>query len=195
MSAIPQPIESDAIYSLEEFMQMDFDERVELVDGKIQTMGWNNLTHARLVTFLSALLDSWAKQTNWGLIFSGDAGILTKKQPDNARGADLICISRERYQKVSQKGKVMDLGPELIIEVVSPSNTWNAINEKLKEYFAIQTGEVWVVSPENRMVTVFDSLKTSRSFTAEDDDVVQSDALPGFELKLSEMSAEIDSVL
>ncbi len=44
------------------------------------------------------------------------------------------------------------------------------------------------------MVTVFDSLKTTRWFTTEDNDVVQSDALPGFELKLSKMSAEMAEI-
>lgn len=175
-------------------MMMDFDERVELVDGKIKRMGWNNIIHARLVSWLSRIIGNWASESGWGIILGGDAGIRTKRA-NTARGADVVCISFERYAKVGEKGKVIDLGPELIIEVMSPSNTWNDINDKLAEYFDLDAGEVWVVSPDHRKITVFDTEKSSRSYTAADDERLTSQQLPGFELVLKDMAREIDQLL
>ena len=192
--ALPtRPSSEDRLYTLEEFMAIDFDERVELVEGRIKCMGWNNAIHARLVIWLGRILDIWSSKSNWGLVMGGAAGIRTK--PRTARGADLVCISFERYAQVSEKGKIIDVGPELIIEVISPSNTWNDINDKLSEYFALGAGEVWVVSPDHRKITVYETEKSSRSFAAAEDECVTSQQLPGFELRLTDMAAEIDQLL
>jgi Uma2 family endonuclease len=188
-------IDEDREYTVDEFMRLNFDERVELVDGKIIRMGWNNFTHARLVSWLSCVLNNWAEATKWGFIGGGDAGVLTKVSPkQTARGADLVAISHGRYADVKQKGKIIDLGPELIIEVVSPSNTWNDIQTKIQEYFSIGTNEIWVISPINRNVTVYHSLKEITSFSSADNEVVTSEWLPGFELSLKELAERIDEL-
>ena len=127
MSAVPLSIEDRAlIVSLDQFMSTDFEERVELVDGKLVYMGWNNFTHATLIGWLSRLLGNWAEPLEWGFIGSGDAGIQIKGgERATARGADVLCISYARHAKVQRKGVIIDVGPELIIEVASPSNTWD----------------------------------------------------------------------
>ncbi|MEM7012351.1 MAG: Uma2 family endonuclease [Verrucomicrobiota bacterium] len=182
-------------YTLEEFLAGEFDEKVELVDGEIIPMGYTNIIHAALVSWLSHILRTWSDQHDWGLILSGDAGVLTKPatetRRDTARGADLICISFERYKSVAQKGKLIDCGPEVIIEVVSPSNTWNNINDKLVEYFDIGTNEIWVVSPDHLSIAVYATKKSSQSYSAEDSDVLTSQQLPGFELQLSQLADEV----
>ncbi|MEO0414454.1 MAG: Uma2 family endonuclease [Verrucomicrobiota bacterium] len=194
MSTLANATDSDRIYTLDEFMQLDFDQPVELVDGRIKLMGWNNLIHASLVSWLSQVFRNWNDSEKWGFVFSGDAGIRTRSNPDTARGADLICISHERYAQVETRGKVMDTGPELIVEVVSPSNSWIDINEKLMEYFEVGTSEVWVISPANGLVSVYSSIKEISSYQANEDDSVASRVLPNFELSLKQMTDEIAKV-
>lgn len=182
------PVKEDKLYTLDEFLGMDFDEKVELVEGKIIHMGYTNFVHAMLTSWLSHILTSWSEEADWGWITGGDSGVLTKQNPDSARGADLACISFERYAKVQRKGKVIDVGPELLIEIVSPSNTWNEIEDKVGEYFAIETGEVWVVSPKHRRVTVYLAPDKPVVYDAAKHDTVISEQLPGFELPLKKMA-------
>jgi Uma2 family endonuclease len=126
----------------------------------------------------------------------GDAGILTKRNPATTRAADVIAISFERYGRIApeRKGKVVDLGPELIVEVVSPSNTWDDIQAKLAEYFALGTKEVWVVGPNQKAITAYTAIDQPRVFTADKDDRVTSSQMPGFELPVGEMGALIDKL-
>jgi len=61
-------------------------------------------------------------------------------------------------------------GPMLAIEVLSPSNTAAQIDRKLTLYFSEGAGEVWVVNPRRRTMTVFrDSLRLpiEASYTSE----------------------------
>lgn len=196
MSALPIPAEkSDEIVPLDQFMRMDFDERVELVNGKIVRMGWNNFTHATLINWIGRKIGNWEESKDWGFIAVGDAGVqIHAEDPATARGADILCISHERHAKVERKGVVIDVGPELIIEVTSPSNTWDHIQDKLNEYFSIGTDEVWVVSPPHKSVTVYHSTKESRTYTTEDAETVSPSRLEGFELPLVEMGKLIDRI-
>lgn len=196
MSPTAAPPQEDRLYTWEEFLRMDFDESVELVEGRIVRMGWNNETHAMIIAWLIRVLGMWAERANWGWILGGDAGILTKKDPDTTRGADLIGISFGRHARISpeRKGKVVDVGPELIVEVVSPSNTWDDIQTKLAEYFALGTNEIWVVGPNQKAITVYTAIDQPRVFTADKDDVLTSIQLPEFELRVGEMGNLIDKL-
>jgi Uma2 family endonuclease len=44
--------------------------------------------------------------------------------------------------------------PQLVIEVLSPSETRKEVVEKLRDYESIGVEEVWLVSPEARTVEV-----------------------------------------
>jgi len=174
-------------YSLEAFMAMDFEEKVELVSGKIIFMGWNNTIHATIVSWLGAIFQDWARINKWGLILTGDAGIETKSHPPTARGADIICISFPTYSKVQKKGKIIDTGPELVIEIVSPSNSWDDIHTKVKEYFTMGTREVWVVSPKHCTITAYTAPNEPRVYSLDGEKVAKTAQLPGLEISLENL--------
>jgi Uma2 family endonuclease len=178
-------------YSLEEFMIMDFEEKVELVDGKIIFMGWNNTIHARLLMWLGIRFENWIEKNHWGLLFGGDAGIETKSQPPTARGADLICISFATYSRVQKKGKIIDTGPELIVEIVSPSNSWDDIHTKVREYFTMGTCEVWVVSPKHCSITAYTAPNEPRVYSLDGEKVAKTKQLPGLEISLEDLREHI----
>ena len=85
---------------------MDFDERVELIEGRIEKMGWNNLTHSGLVAWLSQVLRNWNQEVDWGIIFSGDVGIRTKQNPDSARGRISFASAQNDTQRSRKRAKL-----------------------------------------------------------------------------------------
>ncbi|MCB0141654.1 MAG: Uma2 family endonuclease [Caldilineaceae bacterium] len=50
----------------------------------------------------------------------------------------------ERFAQV-QSDSYLDVAPELIVEILSPSDAWSELQTKLAEYFAIDVKLVWVV--------------------------------------------------
>ena len=75
--------------------------------------------------------------------------------------------------------------PNLAAEVISPSETFEDVLEKMREYFEFGVQEVWIVSPIMREAHVYTSPKVNRIFSAED--VLEGPILPGFKLPLAQL--------
>ncbi|HUP00585.1 MAG TPA: Uma2 family endonuclease [Gemmatimonadota bacterium] len=78
------------------------------------------------------------------------------------------------------------MGPDLAVEIVSPSNTAADIQEKVLEYLAAGSRLVWVVHPRSRSVTVYRSREEIRVLV-EGESLEGDDVLPGFRLGVSEL--------
>src|SRR5262245_529755 len=116
----------------------------ELVDGKIVSMTPTGDFHAEIESELDFRLRLWTRETRRGRVMVGEAGLYIRRNPDTVRGADLLFISHERY---AHRGGAafLDVAPELVVEVLSPEDRWNAVQEKLADYFSIGVDRVWVV--------------------------------------------------
>ena len=62
--------------TLEEFAEIDFDEVVELVDGKVKFMGNNNPEQSQVLLKLGAPLTHFVDQNELGTVFGGDVMVL-----------------------------------------------------------------------------------------------------------------------
>ena len=67
--------------------------------------------------------------------------------------ADVACISAERFQQADPEDNISG-APDLVIEVLSPSNTSAEIYQKEQICLANGAREFWVVDPDRRQVKV-----------------------------------------
>lgn len=76
--------------------------------------------------------------------------------------------------------------PDLVIEVLSPSNTMGDMFDRFSDYFSAGTKLIWLIDPERRFAQVyypnFSSVKV-----AEQEPLSGEQVLPGFALPLSEI--------
>ena len=138
----------------EEFSLMRLEGPYELVDGELKSMspaGWH---HGYFVIVLGGALLEFVRERDLGKVIGGEAGLITKRNPDGVRGIDVGFISRERLAQVESES-YLDVAPELVIEVVSPGNTWQEMREKIEEYFGVGVERVWIVEPERRRALVY----------------------------------------
>jgi Uma2 family endonuclease len=126
--------------------------RYELVEGRIEPLTPTNQFHAEAVLRIGALL--LAKMPGWRVL-GGDPGVYTQRQPDTVRGPDVVAISRERNQLIDPQRAYLTVMPELVVEVISPSNEQEDIARKVAEYTK-QDALVWVVNLDDRTVTAHD---------------------------------------
>jgi Uma2 family endonuclease len=115
-------------------------------------------------------------------------GIYTRRNPDTVRGADALFISKERAANIKSKG-YLDVAPDLVVEVLSPDDRWNEVNQKLREYFEIGVRLVWVADPTERVVYAYRSLTDVRQF-AEKDQLPGDDVLAGFSVAVGNLFEE-----
>jgi Uma2 family endonuclease len=73
----------------------------------------------------------------------------------------------------------VELAPDLVAEVVSPSDSAREVEEKVQDWLSAGVRLVWVVHPSTRSVTVYRSLQDIRVLT-ESDTLNGADVLPGF---------------
>jgi Uma2 family endonuclease len=135
----------------EEWLQMPIvDGREEVVNGEIRIMPPNKMPHPRVVDNLTAAFHRQLDRSATHL-FASVFGLVVRREPLTCRAPDIAVFDRSTM--VEQDGYVHS-APQLAIEVLSPSETRKEISEKLRDYLSIGTVEVWLVSPEARIVEV-----------------------------------------
>jgi Uma2 family endonuclease len=72
---------------------------------------------------------------------------------ENLRAADVCFVSRERYEAVEPDDNLHG-APELVVEVMSPSNTARELDDREALSLAHGCVEFWVVNPELKTVRV-----------------------------------------
>lgn len=188
MTAALALAETDRLLTFEEFAALDLDTPADLIEGRIVELSRNNPTHSHLVAELTGLLAPHVRAKGLGLVYSGDVAIITKRNPDSGRGADLAFASHDRLRDQPKNCAALEIAPELIVEVISPSNAWNGVMEKLTEYFANGVDQVWIVTPATQTIHVYTSTTNVTGYSvAERPELAAGSVLPGFTLDLREV--------
>ncbi|HEV3260897.1 MAG TPA: Uma2 family endonuclease, partial [Gemmataceae bacterium] len=116
-------------------------------------------------------------------IVLGEAGMM-RVQPGQVRMPDVSFYAWDHFpNRLLPPGSILDLTPDLAVEVLSPTNTKQEMARKRREYFAGGARLVWEVDPEKRTVRVYTS--ASRSTILREGDTLEGGrVLPGFRLSL-----------
>lgn len=182
MSSMPSVIDSKLITG-EELLEMGDIGPCELIEGRIVPMSPAGAKHGRIELKLARLLEDFVETKNLGWVMTGEVGIFTRRHPDNVRGADVLFISKERLDKVPERG-FLEVAPELVVEVRSPDDTRKEIEQKIGEYLAIGVKWVWLIGPQSRTCTVYRS-KNEVQILTENESLIGEDILAGLEIKIS----------
>lgn len=156
----------------------------ELVRGEIITMPPPGGMHGVSCLKAGRRIGNFVEDNDRGVVTSDDTGFITERGPDSVRGPDVAFWSKERLPIVPVG--YIEISPDLLVEVLSPSNTSRQIRAKLQEYFAKGVRLVWVLAPEDRTLTIYRTLEEGRVLhdTAM---VTGEDVLPGFECRVSDL--------
>jgi Uma2 family endonuclease len=123
----------------------------EIIDGVRYDMSPTMFEHGKFEGIFYELLRKHVG--NKGYIAVGEVGILISRNPLRLRSADVVYVSKET-SPVEPVG-ILEIPPDLIIEIISPENTANYINEKVRDYLSIGVKKVILVDPATETVTVF----------------------------------------
>ena len=159
---------TDRLITGEEFYRRPELGRCELVKGKLKEMPpATGHSHGRAELEVAYYLREYVVENELGQVMVGEVGIYTEREPDSVRAADVLFISHERFNQV-QSDSFLDVPPELIVEIMSPTNSWEDMHQKLKEYFDVGVDTVWVIEPSNRAVQVYRGIDDVQTLEAGD---------------------------
>jgi Uma2 family endonuclease len=182
---LEKPTRDEGSITGEELFTMGDIGPAELVRGEIIYHMPTNHLHGYIEILLASLLNSFVRRHGLGRVIGGEAGVYTKRNPDTVRGVDVAFITNERFQQVTS-ASYLDVAPELVVEVMSPGDTWSEVNEKLAEYFDIGVNLVWVVDPRLELVHAYHSLEEV-SVLRKGQILSGEGVLPGLEIPISEI--------
>lgn len=172
---------SKPLVSAEAFLRKYADEPgVELVKGKIERYPMPQAEHGIVMLEAGVIFREHVKKRDLGWVMVGDTLIRTKSEPASLRGADVAYLSYKRWPKKSGRPKgILEIPPELVVEVISPSDRWAKVLSKISEYLEAGVRVVIVLDPETESASIHRQDELHQ--LAHNGDVVTlPDVLPGF---------------
>ncbi len=158
----------------------------ELIDGVVteKHMGAEN---AGIQSRLAYFLVSVVLPGKLGEVL--DAEAMYQCFPSNAnqvRKPDVSFILRERLPDGLVPRGMCKFRPDLAVEVVSPNDGYEEVEEKLADYFDAGIPLIWVITPKTRTVLVYQADGTGRRLR-DTDDLTADPIIPGFRVRIAEL--------
>ena len=157
----------------------------ELVRGRVVEMNVPGFEHGEICVTIAAILRAYVTEHGLGRIVGNDSGILTERDPDTVRGADISFYSYERVPRGRRPKGYPGVTPELVIEVLSPTDTWARILRKVSEYLEAGVLVVCVVDPSQGQVFVHRPDAPAIELTEQDEFAIP-DVLPDFRARVGQ---------
>ena len=162
--------------------------REELVRGEVVTMPPPSFRHGEIQLAIGSELRAYVRAHKLGRV-TVESGVKTDEDPDTVRGPDVAFWGVVRLPVGTTPLVYAEFPADLVVEVLSPSNSHRKMATKVREYLEHGTRLVWVVDPHERNVTVYRKAGEGRLLW-EAATIDGEDVLPGFECQVSEFFAE-----
>jgi Uma2 family endonuclease len=160
----------------------------ELVKGELRAMAPAGGEHGAFTINLTGPMWNHAKTHDLGKVVAAETGFIIERDPDTVRGPDIGFICKSRIPPEGLPKKYIPFAPDLAVEVVSPHDTMEEVEEKVAQWLAAGTKLVWVVLEKQRLIRVYRS-PTDVTVLTENDELDGADVMPGFRLPVAQVFA------
>ncbi len=126
--------------SLNEYLHTSYRPDREYVDGEVRERNVGKWEHARV----QILIGNWfiTHETEWGVMTSTEQR--TRVAQTRVRIPDVVVVKAG-----SQPGVLVD-PPVLVVEVLSPDDTYADTQERAADYRKMGVSTIWIIDPKSR---------------------------------------------
>lgn len=175
------------LMTAEDLWQLEDDEhRYDLIRGELIRMSPANAEHGGIAAAIVGELRSHVRANRLGRTYAAETGFILARNPDVVLAPDAAFVRSDRLPPREKWNRFLELAPDLVVEVVSPSDRWTEINDKVTEYLRRGVALVWIADPRLQQVTVYTSDQGPRVFTIKDR-LDGGEVLPDFRLPVAEI--------
>ena len=123
-----------------EYLETSYRPDCEFVDGEIRQRNVGEWEHARMLS----LLAGWCgkNEARWNIL--GASGVRLRVSASRVRIPDLVLL------RSGPQPDVLFEAPLLIIEILSPDDTYTDLQERCRDYNNLGVKTVWIVDPKTR---------------------------------------------
>lgn len=139
-------------YTVEEVEAMGDDVLVELIDGTLYYMATPTEKHQDLLMFLSVEISNHIREKRRPCkVYQGPLALYLNQESETYLIPDLMVVCDRN--KIESKDVVS--GPDVVMEVVSPSSRTRDYILKLSKYEGAGVREYWVLDPKEGKIVVY----------------------------------------
>jgi Uma2 family endonuclease len=132
---------TQAQFSIAEYLDTVYRPDREYVDGEVRERHVGKWEHARI----QALLAIWfgVHEAEWGVMVSTEQR--TRVGAARVRVPDLVLV------KAEAQPPVLETPPVLVVEILSPDDTYSDMEERVADYMRMGVSTVWIIDPKARI--------------------------------------------
>lgn len=161
-----------------------------LIEGQLREapMSRRNMVHSSVMARASQALANWndTQPEPRGKVLCGDSGVKLKGNPDTTVGIDVTYISAAVLAAQTGVSKIIQGTPTVAVEILSPSDKQEEIQEKVRSYLKAGVPHVWVIHAEDQFVLVYQPGEKPQFFNT-DQELTAEPHLPGFRVAVARL--------
>jgi Uma2 family endonuclease len=182
--------------SLQDFIEATSDQTFELINGERKPKLGTIYEHSDTIFWLVQALLRIVDRDDLGLVRSETTFILPDNDDRNwvkgSRTPDILFVSKARFAAYilahpDYRKKPLMIVPDLVIEVVSPTDKADELNEKIDAYLMDGVKLIWILYPTSRKAVVYAPDLEQPRHIKNDDVLDGEDVIPGFQVTLSSL--------
>ncbi|MEX0715111.1 MAG: Uma2 family endonuclease [Planctomycetaceae bacterium] len=166
---------------------VDSDVRHELDRGEVIEMNIPGPRHGLVCMNVGWALTEYARRRGRGFVTGNDAGVIVERDPDTVAGPD-VCYYDASIPFEDVPVRYSDLRPLVAVEVLSPSDRFGKVVERVNRFLTAGIRLVWVVDPDARNVTV-NRAGRKPLVIGEHGRIVGDELLPDFDVPVADFFA------
>ncbi len=182
----------EKLYTIEEFLNLDLpdDADYELIQGRIvaKPKGSTSAEHGRIVGKLSQKLNNFIDANPLGTVYTEASCLLDLPEASSYMKPD-VCFVTSGRTPPRFRGP-LPVVPDLVIEVNSPSDSNELMQDKIEAYQKAGVRLIWSIYMVQKFVAVYRlNEQPGRTLLDLEDRLDGENLLPGFTLSVSEIFA------
>lgn len=170
-------------WTIEDYNQLGEEYVYQLINGELIMSPSPGLTHQRVSKNVERIFDAYTER-NGGEFFHAPFDVYLDSR--NVLQPDVILLAAGTTSaQVTEKG--VEGAPDLVVEILSPSNSHIDRYHKREIYRQFGVKEYWMIDPKNQTIEVLNFLLDSNEpvlYLAEEG-MVSSSVFPGLNFELS----------
>jgi len=183
-------------YSYADYLTWEIDEMVEIIKGKV--FRWTaapSRIHQDVARELTTTINLFLKGSTC-IVYPAPFDV--RLPISSKKNEEIYTVVQPDISVICDKSKLDDAGcigaPDLIVEILSPSNNKKELQLKYEVYLESGVKEYWVLQPigQNLLIYTLNNGEYIPSKLYCAGDVVRSSVLEGFELDLEEFFRDMD---
>lgn len=169
--------------TIEEFAAISRPGRFDLIRGELLEMAPAGGEHGEVAAEIGRLIGNFVVEHQLGRLYAAETGFIISESDSTVLAPDVAFVEASRVPPREERRGFVPIAPDLVVEVVSPSDRVTEVNDKVTTYLEAGVNLVWVVEPVRQRVTVYTPDRRARLLIG-GDHLDGGDVLPGFSLPL-----------